>query len=108
MEVRRPEGHTTDHRSKRIKETSRRQNNGGVFGGRPGPRRGRNAVDEWMDVYVIIISVPSDELRVSVKHFSATPSHFSDHSELPSRWALPVYKFKHMSLSASRIGRRQM
>jgi len=44
----RPEGH---HRSRntRMEETSRRQKNGGVFWGRPGPRGGCSAVDGWMN-----------------------------------------------------------
>jgi len=39
------EEHITDPWNKRMEEMSRRQKNGGVFSGRPGPRQGCSAVD---------------------------------------------------------------
>ena len=40
-----PERHITDPRNTRLEEKSRRQKNGGVFWGGPGPRRSCNTMD---------------------------------------------------------------
>jgi hypothetical protein len=44
------EGHFTDPSNKRVEETTHKtENNGDVFRGRPGPRRGCIAIDKRID-----------------------------------------------------------
>jgi hypothetical protein len=54
MGGRRPEGHITNPRNKRMEERSRRQRGmESSSEGRPGPRNGCTAMDGWMDDKVI-------------------------------------------------------